>query len=170
MAATPTTKTLWIAKTALMQMRNLANEHTPLETGGALVGYEAENLEVVVTDVIGPGPHAKHRRLRFRPDYDYQQAQLDRHFAQTQGREFYLGDWHTHPSGACSLSWRDKRVLLRIAKTPSSGTKRPIMAVLADGQPEWNLHASRLITFRKGSFPKMELLELLPQVFASTDT
>jgi len=91
MAATPTTKTLWIAKTALMQMRNLANEHTPLETGGALVGYEAENLEVVVTDVIGPGPHAKHRRLRFRPDYDYQQAQLDRHFAQTQGREFYLG-------------------------------------------------------------------------------
>lgn len=148
-------------------MRELATRYKPLETGGMFIGYEAGDQQVVVTTVIGPGPNARHRRLRFRPDYDHQQHQLEAHFARTQGRETYLGDWHTHPFGACALSWLDRRVLVRIARSASSGASRPIMAVLAGGNPDWNLHASRLTRFRRGFFEKAELSEMTPRVFSA---
>jgi integrative and conjugative element protein (TIGR02256 family) len=160
-----TTNTLWIADSVLSQMRQLARRYAPLETGGMLLGYEAANQEAVVTAMIGPGPHARHRRFRFRPDPDYQQSHLEAHFARTHGRETYLGDWHTHPSGACALSWMDKRVLARIASTPSSGTVHPIMLVLAGSGVQWALCATRLLTFRKGCFPRADLLQLEPQSF-----
>lgn len=140
------TNRLWIARRVLAEMRELASQYVPVETGGMLLGYVSEHNEPVVTAIVGAGPDARHRRRRFRPDYDYQQDQLESHFRSTHGRETYLGDWHTHPAGACALSWLDKRVLVRIAKTPSSGTQRPTMVVLAGGTPEWRLHASRLLS------------------------
>jgi integrative and conjugative element protein (TIGR02256 family) len=160
-----TAKALWLAQSALTQMRELATQFAPLETGGIIMGYDTGNEGVVVTEVVGPGPRAKHRRLRFRPDYDYQQTQLESHFAETQGRETYLGDWHTHPAGACALSWLDKRVLVRIAKTPSSGTSSPIMVILADGQPEWHIHASQLLAVPRLLFARTDLLQLTPIPF-----
>jgi integrative and conjugative element protein (TIGR02256 family) len=164
--ATPTARTLWIAVAALTQMRELAAGHAPLETGGMLLGYDADNHEAVVTNIIGPGPKARHRRMRFRPDHEYQQERLERHFALTEGRETYLGDWHTHPSGSCDLSWLDKRVLVRIAKTPAARTAHPIMLVLADGKPEWRVCANRLLAFRSGLLSKVELGRLIPETFS----
>lgn len=159
---------LWIVDTALGQMRDLASAHAPLETGGMLLGYDADGSQAVVTGIVGPGQNARHSRFRFRPDYDYQQQQLETRFARAHGRETYLGDWHTHPSGAGALSWLDQRVLLRIAKTPSSGTTSPVMVVLADGDPVWDLHASRLIGFRRGFPGKANLQKLRPQVFVGS--
>jgi integrative and conjugative element protein (TIGR02256 family) len=156
---------LWIAKLVLAQMRKLASEYAPLETGGMLLGYESERHDPVITALVGAGPAARHRRLRFRPDYNYQQSRLEAHFTLTQGRETYLGDWHTHPSGACALSWLDKRVLARIARTPASGTTRPIMAVLADGAPEWRLHVSKLVGLPKGLLGKAILETLSHEIY-----
>lgn len=147
-------------------MRELATRRAPLETGGILLGYEADDQQVVVTAIIGPGPNAKHRRFRFRPDYDDQQHRLEAHFARTNGRETYLGDWHTHPFGDCALSWLDQRVLLRIANARSSGTARPIMVVLADGNPNWNIYARRVVSIRKALFASADLLEMTPRIFA----
>jgi integrative and conjugative element protein (TIGR02256 family) len=161
----PTTKLLWIAESALKHMRELAGQFQPLETGGMILGYDATSKGAVVTAVVGPGPQAKHRRFRFRPDYDYQQAQLEKHFAHTQGKETYLGDWHTHPSGACALSWLDKRVLARIAKTPSSGTSNPIMVILADGRPAWDIHASQFLASPGVLFGRISLLQITPIEF-----
>jgi integrative and conjugative element protein (TIGR02256 family) len=162
---TRTADVLWIADAVLVEMHALATQHSPLETGGVLVGYVADSQATVVTAMIGPGPKAKHRRLRFRPDYDYQQAQLERHFAQTGGRESYLGDWHTHPEGPCALSWLDKRVLARIASTPTSGIAQPIMIVLASTGAQWRSCAVRLRSFRRGPLRTPELVELHLQRF-----
>jgi integrative and conjugative element protein (TIGR02256 family) len=159
------TSRLWIATQVLAQMRELASQYTPLETGGMLLGYESESNDPVVTAIVGAGPAARHRRLRFRPDYNYQQSQLEAHFVSTEGRETYLGDWHTHPSGACALSWLDKQVLARIAKTPSSGIAHPIMAVLADGKPDWRLHVSRLQCLPKALFRKAILQTLALEIY-----
>jgi integrative and conjugative element protein (TIGR02256 family) len=163
------TKRVWIARHVLTQMTELASRHAPMETGGMLLGYVSDSNEFVVTAIVGAGPAARHRRLRFRPDYDFQQSQLESHFESTQGAETYLGDWHTHPSGACSLSWLDKRVLLRIAKTPSSGTQQPIMLVLGGGTPEWRLHASSLLRTPPGLRQKAKLQTLALEIFEVVD-
>lgn len=86
----PNKPVLWVSENAYAEMLKLAQHHYPLETGGMLMGYEAEDSTVVVTKIIGPGPNAKHGRFRFIPDGVYQQSELENHFWATDGRETYL--------------------------------------------------------------------------------
>src|SRR3546814_16291233 len=92
-----------------------ADRKFPLETGGILVGYFAENGDPVVCAALGPGPHAIHWRKRFTPDHACQCTQLDDIYDQSSGSNTYLGDWHTHPHGVPQLSWLDRRTQLRRA-------------------------------------------------------
>ncbi len=124
-------------------MHQLAEDMFPLETGGMLIGYIASTGEPVVTSIIGPGPKAKHRRFKFTPDGPYQQAMLETHFSATEERETYLGDWHTHPKGAPTLSYLDKCTLARIAKEPRSQISQPVMIILGGSEGEWCLNAVR---------------------------
>jgi len=124
-------------------MTLLANEMFPLETGGMLLGYRGRNGEEVITNIIGPGPKAKHGRFSFLPDGDYQQTKLERIFLDTNGQVTYLGDWHTHPRGKNHPSYLDKRTLARIAREPKSGTDTPLMAILGNGAPVWELGVAR---------------------------
>lgn len=142
----PTKPVLWVSRNAYAGMLELAQQCYPLETGGMLIGYEAEGGTVVITKLIGPGPNAKHERFRFTPDGDYQQSELEKYFWATNGRETYLGDWHTHPRSDSTPSVMDKYTLARIAKEPLSGTKRPVMAILAGGSGAWSLGAVRFMS------------------------
>lgn len=126
-------------------MHQLAEEKSPLETGGMLIGYIALTGEPVVTSIIGPGPKAKHRRFKFTPDGSYQQTILEAHFKETDGRETYLGDWHTHPRGAPTLSYLDKCTLARIAREPRSQIPQPVMIILGGNEGEWCLNAVRFL-------------------------
>lgn len=140
---------LWLARSTYGEMSELANQSFPLETGGMLLGYEADGGDIVVKSIIGPGPKARHRRYRFRPDAEYQQAELTTHHLRTRGQETYLGDWHTHPQGIPELSWIDKRTLAKIARTPSSGIANPLMAILGGDVNEWEFFAVRFIGWKR---------------------
>lgn len=135
---------LWIQKSTYTQMCSLGDQSFPLETGGMLLGYIADNGDVVVTSIIGPGPDAIHNRYGFSPDAEYQQMELTSHYLHTNGQETYLGDWHTHPLGSTTLSRLDKRTLARISRTPSSGIPKPIMGILCGGNSDWAIGVVRL--------------------------
>lgn len=137
---------LWVSQCAYAEMIELARHHYPLETGGMLLGYEAKDRTAVITKLVGPGPNAKHGRFRFTPDGIYQQSELEKHFWATNGRETYLGDWHTHPKSDSMPSFTDKHTLARIANEPQSGTKHPVMAILAGESGSWNLGAVRFLS------------------------
>lgn len=159
-------KQFWLPKPAYLQMCALGDQSFPLETGGVLLGYIADNRDVVVTAIIGPGPKAIHRRYGFIPDAEYQQAELSAHHLITNGRETYLGDWHTHPRGGTALSPVDKRTLTRIACTSSSRIAEPIMAILGDGEERWDVSAVRFIGWkRRFPFNKYDLTTLLIQLY-----
>lgn len=143
---------LWVAESAMLTMQQLAKEQYPCETGGMLLGYEADNGEAVVTALIGPGRAAIHGRYSFVPDAESQQAALEAHFFKTNGQETYLGDWHTHPHSTPSLSPMDKKTLSRIAAIPASGTLNPIMAILGEGSGTWSLGAVRFLGVKRRLF------------------
>ncbi len=51
----------------------------PKETGGVLVGYWATQFtDVIIVDVIGPGPKAVLNSDAFLPDAEYQEKELAR--------------------------------------------------------------------------------------------
>ncbi len=124
-------KLAWILCSVLDQIRNEAESKAPLETGGILVGYwSADNNNVVVTDMVGPGPRAEHRKLTYKPDYSFHQQEMNRIYHEEGGTSMYLGDWHSHPGSSSHLSFLDKRTLRNIARFPGNYIDRPIMLVL----------------------------------------
>ncbi|HEY0665266.1 MAG TPA: Mov34/MPN/PAD-1 family protein, partial [Gallionella sp.] len=99
----------------------------------------------------------------------YQQAMLEAHFHSTEGRETYLGDWHTHPKGAPVPSYTDKCTLARIAEEPRSQISRPIMIILGGSKAEWRLNAIRFLsTETKLMFKIPHITSLKPITYSNT--
>ncbi|MGC2971854.1 Mov34/MPN/PAD-1 family protein [Paraburkholderia aspalathi] len=134
---------LWIDSTAFGEMLDEARRAYPLETGGVLVGYIADNDVPVVQHVIGPGLAARHRRHRFHPDHEWQCHRLDELFAASLGQAVYLGDWHTHPDGSPRMSWLDRRTLRGIARHREAQLSRPLMLIVGGGRETWNWRVHR---------------------------
>jgi integrative and conjugative element protein (TIGR02256 family) len=138
--ATPnalTIKTCWIPRNVQEQFEDLARQWAPLEVGGVLAGYWHGDV-AVITHCIGPGEHASHHASTFAPDYAFHEREIARLYATSQGTAVYLGDWHTHPSGAASLSPLDRRTLRAIADAPEARCTQPLMVLLAGSGDEWS--------------------------------
>lgn len=113
----------------------------PTETGGILMGYWADDANVVVTANIEAGPAARHDSTGFQPDAKFQELAVASHYEASGRFDTYLGDWHTHPAGGLALSWRDLRTMRRIARTAEARCPTPVMMVFARGSGGWR-HAA----------------------------
>jgi len=135
-------KNVWIADDVLNLIIDEANNKAPLETGGILAGYcSADDRDVVITKMVGPGSRALHRQWTFRPDYSYHRSQIEKIFDESNRTISYLGDWHTHPGNPAYLSWLDKRALRNITKFQGNYMDHPIMLILggtdSNRQDKW---------------------------------
>ena len=139
-------QTLWISKQIFQKMLADAEKWSPYETGGVFMGYTADDHDLVVTDLIDAGDHAKHKKFRFQPDQDYQLEQIARIYKESKGTVTYLGDWHTHPNSTPNLSLLDKRTLTKIALTPASKNTQPIMVILGSMPIKWTLNAVQFVS------------------------
>lgn len=144
--------TAWVNQAVCSAMAAEADEVFPKETGGILVGYwDSFCKDVVVTNVIGPGPQAVHENSRFVPDADYQNKELACLYRESGRLLSYLGDWHSHPNAGPHLSRIDRRALRTIANAPQARAPIPLMAILAKGSP-WSLTVWRALPRRVGRF------------------
>jgi integrative and conjugative element protein (TIGR02256 family) len=143
MQTVPTIRTVWLSGAVVRALTHLAIEHHPYEVGGLVAGYLNDEA-AVVTDMVGPGPLAKHRHNTFLPDHAYQTEQMHGLFRASGGRTVYLGDWHTHPEGPSALSPLDKRTMRVIADSSEADCANPLMILLSSDGAVWELRAFRL--------------------------
>lgn len=127
----PQTITTWLPTSCLTYMAREGRCRVPNETGGVLMGYWSSEKSVVITHVIGPGPHARHSRYSFLPDAEYHDKEINRIYQESGRISTYLGDWHTHPHGGNGTSQRDRKTLSNIACAGEARAPRPIMAILS---------------------------------------
>jgi integrative and conjugative element protein (TIGR02256 family) len=132
---------VWLANTAATELLAEASRKSPLETGGVLLGYQAEGDATVVTIVVGPGPNARHSKAAYCPDHEYQEQEIAKIYAASGRRTTYVGDWHSHPGGALYLSRTDVRTVRTISRHENARLAKPIMIVAANGRPEWDIGA-----------------------------
>ncbi|MCW9023076.1 MAG: Mov34/MPN/PAD-1 family protein [Gammaproteobacteria bacterium] len=137
---------LWIPKSIFDAMVEEAEKKKPLETGGAFMGYVADNHDVIITDMIDAGVNAIHKKISFTPDQEYQLKEMEDIYYNSEGMTNYLGDWHTHPNGTTNLSLKDKKTLTRIGITPESQNSYPIMVILASQPSEWTMSAVQFVS------------------------
>ena len=133
----------------LADIERMADQSFPNESGGSLMGYwDKSGREVVITDVVEPGPKARHARTSFTPDYEFQEQRIADIYSASGRIHTYLGDWHSHPNGPAALSGTDTRTLKNIASFPQARAAKPIM-ILLSGRPEvWKVTAWSL-SFRR---------------------
>jgi integrative and conjugative element protein (TIGR02256 family) len=127
----------WVNKRLLDLMHAEADYWYPKETGGVLMGYWSAQ-EVVITDIIGPGPKAFHGRNSFNPDALWQEKEITSIYNDSGRIHTYLGDWHTHPNGSRRLSIKDLGVMVRTATYKPARAAQPIMGILHNN-PAWKL-------------------------------
>jgi integrative and conjugative element protein (TIGR02256 family) len=132
---------IWLPRNWHQQCVEDAALWFPLETGGVLMGYWNGNT-AVVTNLIGAGPNAVRETHNFEPDQTWQLERIAQHYTASQGRETYLGDWHTHPNAKSGqLSGLDRRVLRAILEKPEARTPRPIMMIVFGTNESWEVAA-----------------------------
>ena len=134
------TDSVWLARDVIDRMEADANEHAPCETGGILLGYWGPSRkDAVATHFVGAGPNARRTEYWFAPDHEYQEAEVERLYHESGRVLNYLGDWHSHPGGGGSLSWRDRATLRRISRCGPARLEIPLMVIVAGG-PSWEIH------------------------------
>jgi integrative and conjugative element protein (TIGR02256 family) len=126
--------TVWLSDDVVASIRREAERLHPFETGGVLLGWR-DGSDRIVMGATGPGRGAMHGRVAFLPDHPWQLARIREAFRRSGGDLDYLGDWHTHPDGAASMSTTDRQTLNRIARRVSE----PVMLIAAGRSERWEL-------------------------------
>lgn len=99
-------------------MENLAWSATKNdeETGGYFYGYRDSHKNYVIAHCTGPGDKATKTRVRFIPDADLLQKELD------NLNDIYdvnwIGSWHVHPRNLCQLSKIDIDSMIKVVNDP----------------------------------------------------
>lgn len=137
----------WLPRRLLDSATALASYWQPLEVGGVVAGYWNEN-SAVITECVGPGAEATHHSTSFVPDHQFHVREIERIYAASDGRDVYLGDWHSHPAGPATLSALDKVTLRSIAKDEGAQCPRPVMLLFAEDALAWSFHAFTLADSR----------------------
>lgn len=136
---------IWLSARDMAVIQEETDRCYPCETGGLLLGYRSGPGEVVVSNVLGPGPRARHGKAFFIPDHEYHELEVARLYELSGRLHIYLGDWHSHPEGQAQLSRRDVKTLRKIATERAARVKHPVM-LIAVGSPAsgWSFHGFQL--------------------------
>ena len=129
--------TVWLSERDRRALSTFALQWAPRETGGILLGYwRADERDLVITEVIGPGEGARHGDASFEPDGAYHIEVVERAYRDSGRAIVYVGDWHSHPAGSTALSDRDVRTLIAIARDRRARIRRPVMGVVGGSDAE----------------------------------
>lgn len=121
---------VWLKESAYVALLIDTIKFMPNETGGVIIGYWGNEHEAVVTEIVGPGPKAVHKKFSFTPDDDFHIEEVERFYQKSGRTETYLGDWHTHPNSSAYLSGQDKATLVKIGNYEQARLTMPMMMVL----------------------------------------
>jgi integrative and conjugative element protein (TIGR02256 family) len=114
------------------ELQKLARRAYPFETGGTLVGRITPDRRLAeVFIVLHANRSARRNRMTFfRPSDADDPALLE--ILKVQPHLNYIGEWHTHPSGAPVPSNPDKFALSQIANAPETANQTPVLLILGN--------------------------------------
>lgn len=113
---------VFLCDNAMANITQEVKKVSNVETGGALIGYLSDNY-AVITHCSGPGPKSKRTRTSITIDGNYTTRFCMNISSRSDGKLYYLGDWHTHLGNNLCPSATDinaMEVLLKEKVTPWS--------------------------------------------------
>lgn len=116
----------------LNRLGKLGVTHFPNEFGGFLIGYYADNFKTVfVTDCILPKKY-KGSSFGFERSVDGLERSFNKLFSQK--KQYYVGEWHTHPNGSTMFSQTDLYAMINAVECETVQITNPILLILSVGR------------------------------------
>ncbi len=120
-------------------MRNTCKKSFPNETGGILIGHYSEDCKVaIVTQILGPPRGSSHFKSSFVRCGKSLLPILDKLWKKNQ---YYLGEWHFHPSASPNPSSTDLSTMKNLSKTKELHCPEPIMIIIGGNADAWSEYA-----------------------------
>lgn len=79
------TRLISLPESVLASIITEADGRFPRETGGVVLGRRDHPNEAVITQMVGPRPLAKHGRVTFEPDYEFQDTEISEFYESERG-------------------------------------------------------------------------------------
>jgi integrative and conjugative element protein (TIGR02256 family) len=115
----------------LNRLGKLGVRHFPNEFGGFLIGYYAGNFKTLfVTDCVLPRKY-KGSSLGFERSTDGLEKSFKKLF--DQKKQYYVGEWHTHPNGSTMFSQTDLKAMINAVECETVQITNPILLILSVG-------------------------------------
>ena len=159
---------IWLEAAERDRIAEEAARRRFLETGGPIFGYATDDA-VVITRVFGPGPGARHRPTRFSSAPEWVKSCIDEVFDSTDGRETYLGEWHSHPLGGASPSRTDVNAVTSIATDHAVDLSRPTVLIQATKIFRRRIHMGALAAYRWDNLSELLIAQELRVGSLATD-
>jgi len=110
----------------------LARDHAPKEIGSALVGrYAPDGKRATVVGMAPVPADSKSYRYEFVRGIRGLREFFASLFAKTNGRQHYVGEWHSHPGGEAEPSSTDDENMGGIARDPVARCPECILVLVA---------------------------------------
>lgn len=123
-------KTVLITKNAKMLIQNEIDINgKQTETGGALVGYQVQDI-IVVTHASGPGKKSKRTRYSVEIDGNFTTQYCNRLNLLSNYNLYYIGDWHTHLTDCLNPSRSDYIAMTTIYKEMNIDENHSLISVI----------------------------------------
>jgi integrative and conjugative element protein (TIGR02256 family) len=124
---------LHLTGAALTRMIQVCRESKGNEVGGILVGfYTEDHTTAIVTNVSTPSDDSKAGRTWYLRGVRRLRSWL-RLLWQQNVRQYYLGEWHSHPGGSPVPSKQDIDQMIQIAVDENYQCREPILAIIGGG-------------------------------------
>lgn len=121
---------LTIEDELIKKMSLIAINHYPNEYGGFLVGYYSSSRKsLTITDFIQPTEYKSHQFIFERSTEGIEMKLND--FFNCENRQYYVGEWHTHPNGSTNYSSTDLNAMTNIANSDSIRITNPILLIIS---------------------------------------
>ena len=111
-------------------------EHFPNEFGGFLVGkYSDDFSSLSITDFILPKRYNGSRYL-----FERSSKGMKSFFSNLfkMKKEYYIGEWHTHPNGSTRYSDTDLNAMINIEDSPNVNIMNPVLLILSVSEKKLN--------------------------------
>jgi len=120
---------LIISEELLAHLEEYGIKHYPNEFGGFLIGYYSNDLkQLYISDDILPKKYNSISCL-FERSIDGIKDIFDKIF--DRKKQYYVGEWHTHPNGSSMYSQTDLYTMIEIANHDTVNIENPILLILS---------------------------------------
>ncbi|WP_336883727.1 Mov34/MPN/PAD-1 family protein [Priestia koreensis] len=135
-----------ISKKLMKYIQKLCHQSLPNETGGILIGYYTDKLNLaVVTKILNAPADSRSGPTWFYRGTSGIKKSLDTLWKSK--KQFYIGEWHYHPNSSSNLSYQDIKQMKFIANSPSYNCPEPILLIIGGNDLKWE---ESIYIFTKG--------------------